>query len=317
MAMNRIQFQPGLSLTQFLEQYGTEERCEQALEQARWPEGYRCEHCASTHYCIVNANGRKTYQYHRCHHQSTLKAGTIFHASKLPLVRWFQAMYLMSQSKNNISGLELKRQLGVCYRTAWLVKHKLMQVMREREADCVLGGRVIADDAYLGGERRGKRGRGSENKVPFIAAIEVDAADRPLRVRFDRVEGFCSEAVSAWAKQHLAPQSTVISDGLACFAAVTTAGCHHEPQVVGATRRSTDMPCFSWVNTLLGNLKTALSGTYHAFNFRKYADRYLAEYQYRFNRRVNLKAMLPRLLRAAATTGSHPETWLRMAELHR
>ena len=178
-------------------------------------------------------------------------------------------------------------------------------------------GGVITDDAYLGGERRGKRGRGSENKVPFIAAIEVDAADRPLRVRFDRVEGFCSEAVSTWAKQHLAPQSNVISDGLACFAAVTAAGCYHEPQVVGTTRRSTDMPCFSWVNTLLGNLKTALSGTYHAFNFAKYADRYLAEYQYRFNRRVNLKAMLPRLLRAAATTGSRPEAWLRMAELHR
>ena len=107
MAKNRIQFQLWLSLTQFLEQYGTEERCEQALEQARWPEGYRCEHCASTHYCIVNAHGRKTYQCHRCHHQRTLKAGTIFHASKLPLVRWFQGMYLMSQSKNNISSLEL------------------------------------------------------------------------------------------------------------------------------------------------------------------------------------------------------------------
>jgi hypothetical protein len=65
-------------------------------------------------------------------------------------VRWFQTMCLMSQSKNNISGLELKRQLGVCYRTAWLVKHKLMQVMREREADSLLGGCVIADDAYLG-----------------------------------------------------------------------------------------------------------------------------------------------------------------------
>ena len=265
----------------------------------------------------MNAHGRKTYQCHHCHHQSTLKAGTIFHASKLPMVRWFQAMYLMSQSKNNISGLELKRQLGVCYRTAWLVKHKLMQVMREREADGVLSGRVIADDAYLGGERRGKRGRGSENKAPFIAAVEVDAADRPVRVRFDRVEGFCSEAVSAWARQHLAPQSSVVSDGPACFAAVATAGCQHEPQVVGATRRSTDMPCFNWVNTLLGNLKTALSGTYHAFNFAKYADRYLAEHQYGFNRRVNLKTMPPRLLRAAATTGSRPETWLRMAELHR
>ena len=92
MAMNRIQFQPGLSLTEFLELYGTQERCEQALERARWPDGYRCEHCESTHHCIVNAHGRKTYQCHHCHHQTTLKAGTIFHASKLPLVRWFQPL---------------------------------------------------------------------------------------------------------------------------------------------------------------------------------------------------------------------------------
>ena len=81
MTMNRIQFQLGLSLAEFLEQYGTEERCEQALDQARWPDGYRCENCTSTHYGIVNAHGRKTYQCHRCHHQTTLKAGTIFPAS--------------------------------------------------------------------------------------------------------------------------------------------------------------------------------------------------------------------------------------------
>jgi uncharacterized protein YeaC (DUF1315 family) len=107
MAINRIQFQLGLSLTQFLEQYGTQERCEQAMELAQWPNGFRCENCASTHYRIVNAHGRKTCQCHRCHHQTTLKTGTIFHASKLPLMRWFQGMYLMSQSKNNISSLEL------------------------------------------------------------------------------------------------------------------------------------------------------------------------------------------------------------------
>ena len=94
--MNRIIFQPKLSLTEFLGQYGTAERCEQALAQARWPNGYRCENCVRTHYCIVHAHGRKT---HQCHHQSTIKAGTIIYASKLQLVHWFQAMYLMSNSR--------------------------------------------------------------------------------------------------------------------------------------------------------------------------------------------------------------------------
>jgi len=123
----------------------------------------------------------------------------------LPLVRWFQTMYLMSQSKNNISGPELKRQLGVCYRTAWLVKQKLMMVMRERKADGVIGGRVIADDAYLGGERRGKRGRGSENKVPFIGSMPriVQCACDLIGSRvFARMKSVHGHAVSVATEYH-------------------------------------------------------------------------------------------------------------------
>jgi hypothetical protein len=74
------------------------------------------------------------------------------------------------------------------------------------------------------------------------------------------------------------------------------------------------MPCFSWVNTVLSNLKTAISGTYHAFKFKKYSHRYLAEAQYRFNRRFDLKTMLTRLLHAAVAVTSRPERALRMAE---
>ena len=85
-------------------------------------------------------------------------------------------------------------------------------------------------------------------------------------------------------------------------------------KVVSAGRRSIDMPCFTWINTVFGNVKTALAGTYHAINFRKYAHRYLAEYQCWFNRRFNLKAILPRLVRAAAVPGPRTEAWLRSTE---
>ena len=68
------------------------------------------------------------------------------------------------------------------------------------------------------------------------------------------------------------------------------------------------------MNTVLGNLKTAIAGTYHAFNFAKYAPRYLADFQYRFNRRYNLRTILPRLARAAAMTGPCAEHQLRQAE---
>ena len=156
----------------------------------------------------------------------------------------------MSQSKNNISALELKRQLGVNYRSAWRIKHKLMQVMVERESTRVLQGNVVIDDAYLGGEHKGKAGRGSENKVPFVAAVELCDEGHPLVARFDRVGSFSKLEISRWAKCYLSESTQVVSDGLNCFPAVAEAGAIHLPEVVGKGRCSIDMPYFSWINRL-------------------------------------------------------------------
>jgi hypothetical protein len=107
-----------------------------------------------------------------------------------------------------------------------------------------LGGLVQLDDAYLGGERTGgKVGRGSENKVPFLAAVSLNDQGHPLRLKLNLVAGFTNEAISAWAKTCLLPQCTVLSDGLGCFAAVTDAGCVHTPRVVGALKPR-DLPEF-------------------------------------------------------------------------
>ena len=313
--MNRIQFQPGMSLSEFMQIYGTREQCEASVEHSRWPAGFVCPACGATDHCVVWHDRVKTFQCSACREQTTLTSGTIFHSTKLPLQKWFHAMYFLTQTKNNVSALELKRLLGVCYRTAWRLKHKLLQVMTEREAARRLDGRVEIDDAYLGGELTGgTAGRGSENKVPFIAAVQTSQSHHPQLAVFSRVKTFSLAEVKDWSAAHLATSASVVSDGLACFTAVTTAGCAHEPEVVGKFRNSTDMPNFTWVNTVLRNLKTAVSGTYHAFNFQKYGYRYLAEYQYRFNRRFDLKAILPRLLRAAVTTGKRTEIRLRLAE---
>jgi hypothetical protein len=141
----------------------------------------------------------------------------------------------------------------VGYPTAWLIHHKLMQVMAERDERYLLAGKVQVDDAYLGGERTGgKVGRGSENKVAFVAAVSLNEADRPLRVRLTPVAGFTLKAVAAWAKDHLASGSAVFSDGLACFGAVTAAGCSHQPTVI-AGRKPKEVPAFKWINTVFGN----------------------------------------------------------------
>ena len=140
-------------------------------------------------------------------------------------------MYLVTQSKNGISAMDLKRQLGVSYNTAWMVKHKLMQAMVER------------------------------------------------------------------------------SDGLSCFRGVEDAGCEHKPRVTGGGKGSCEMPGLTRVNTLLGNVKRAIDGTYHACD-PKYVGRYLAEFAYRFNQRYQLADLVPRLAYVAARTPPLPHRLL-------
>ena len=316
MAMNRIQFQPGLSMPEFLKDHGTEVQCEQALEAVRWPQGFRCPRCAETVSYVLRDGTRKVFQCTACRHQTSLITGTIFQSTKLPLTTWFLAIYLISQAKTGLSAMALRRQLGVSYPTAWLIHHKLMQVMADREERYLLEGKVQVDDAYLGGERTGgKVGRGSENKVPFVAAVSLDEENRPLRVRLTPVSGFTSEVISVWAKANVASGSIVLSDGLACFGAVTAAGCRHQATIM-AGRKPKDVPEFKWINTVLGNLKTSLSGCYHAFAFQRYATRYLAAFCYRFNRRFDLRTLHQRLLIAATTAIPRPLRSIRVADVH-
>jgi hypothetical protein len=316
MAMNRIQFQAGMSLFEFFQQFGTEAQREAALEQARWPQGFRCPHCGGVAHCVLRVRARKTFQCNACRHQSSLIAGTLFEGTKLGLTVWFLAIYLISQAKTGHSALALKRELGVSYPTAWLLHHKLMQAMVEREAGYLLCGSVQVDDAYLGGElNEGTAGRGSENKVPFVTAVSLDSEGHPLRAKIAQVPGFTRKAIAEWAGAALSPGSIVLSDGLACFAGVTDAGCVHQPTVVGG-RKPKELPMFHWVNTVLGNVKTSLSGAYHAFGFSKYATRYLGAITYRFNRRFDLHTLPHRLLVAAVACGPRPEQAVRMAEAH-
>jgi hypothetical protein len=296
MAMNRIQFQPGLSMPEFAKRFGTESQCAAALEAARWPNGFSCPRCGGAGHCVLRGGSCKVFQCNACRHQTSLIAGTVFQGTKLPLTVWFLAIYLISQAKTGLSALALKRHLGVSYPTAWLIHHKLMRAMEQREERYVLEGQVQVDDAYLGGERTGgKVGRGSENKVPFVAAVSFSEEGHPLRAKLTLVPGFTLTAIAQWAKRNLAPGSTVLSDGLACFNAVIDAGCVHQPTVV-AGRKPKDLPEFKWVNTVLGNLKTSLSGCYHALAFRKYGAQYLAAFAYRFNRRFDLRTLNARLL---------------------
>jgi hypothetical protein len=112
----------------------------------------------------------------------------------------------------------------------------------------------------------------------------------------------------------LARGCEVISDGLACFRAVAEVGCIHQP-VIADGRHPKDLPEFRWINTVISNLKTSFSGTFHALRFGKYANRYLGAFCYRFNRRFHLERMTARILHATCRCTARPERILRSAEL--
>ena len=314
MARNSVQFQKGLSEAGFMQLYGAEDKCRACLFAWRWPEGFECPACGSMRYCEVSQEGRKLYQCNSCRMQTSLTAGTIFASTKLRLTVWFRAMYLMTQSKQGISRLELSRRLGVRYDTAWKIHHKLTQVMMERDQGKPLDGRVEMDDAYLGGERNGaKRGRGSPGKTPIVVAVETTPDRKPIRMKIRRVKRFSKKHIEGLATGILKRGAQVLTDGLGCFNGLKAAGCTHEVIVSGPGRKSALNPLFKWVNTTLANVKTSLDGTYRKVS-QKHVPRSLAEFEYRFNRRYDLAAMLPRLGWAAARTVPMPYRLLKLAE---
>lgn len=292
----------GLSEVDFRKRYGSEEPCRSAIAEMRWRDGFSCPSCGHQGHAFLKKRGH--WQCNRCKHQVSVTAGTIFHSTKLPLTVWFLAIYHLSQSKGGISSVELGRRLGVRQATAWNLKQKLMQAMLLREATKPkLNGRVEIDDAYLGGVRSGKRGRGAAGKTPFVAAVETTMDKKPRRLRLKVVKGFRKQEISKLAKAEMAAGTKVESDALSCWTAVTEAGCVHSSIKTGSGKKAASLAPFKWVNTTLSNIKTSLAGTYHHVS-PKHAQRYLTSFAWRFNRRYALDSMTERL--AWACTHAEP-----------
>jgi transposase-like protein len=314
MPMNRVQFQKGMSLGEFVRRYGTEEACELELEAQRWPQGFVCPSCGSREYSNFRRGRLLYYQCCGCRHQASLIAGTVMASSKLGLRLWFQAAYVLSQAKNNVSALELMRHLGVCYQTAWSLKHKLMEAMWVRERTRTLRGTVQIDEAFLGGQASGRGSWGRKGKVPLLAAVSAAPDGKAAQVCLSQ-QPATGEDVVVFCLNTLEPGCVVVSDGAPSFNYVRwNQLAQHRAIVTGGGKQSCEIPQLKAVNTVLGNLKTAITGTYHAFKFAKYAERYLAEYQFRFNRRFDLRALMQSVIRTATACKPAPVRTLRMAE---
>ena len=152
-----------------------------------------------------------------------------------------------------------------------------MAVMAGREDKRRLDGRVEMDDVYLGGQRPGKRGRGAAGSSPSWPPYRPGTIVRPRKIKLLPVKGFRKREIKKLVAKHLASTSRFVTDGLRCWTAATEAGLEHTAIVTGSGKRAAEWSPFKWVNTTLGNVKAAITGTYRHVS-PEHAGRYLASF---------------------------------------
>jgi transposase-like protein len=312
MAKNSVQFQKGYSLPKFLKAYGSEEKCREKFFKYRWAGGFQCPQCGHTHYYELKT--RQLFQCTQCRHQCSITSGTIFDSSKLPLTTWFLAIYLITQAKEGMSALSLRRFLGISVNAAFKMKHKLQHVMKSADDQLVLEGFVELDDVYWGGKKSGgKRGRGAPGKTPFLAAVSRNEKGHPIHMRMSKIKAFNSSEIKSWSQRHLHADTLVISDAFNPFNCLSNVVGFHGKINASEIYKNPDNRIFHWVNTMISNVKRAINGTYHSIS-SKHLPRYLAEFCFRFNNRFYIGAMIGKLTKHAANTEPRPLRLLKLAE---
>jgi transposase-like protein len=285
----------GIDLPKLIERFGSEDRCHAYLEAVRWPDGVRCPRCDSDK--ISRIAKRRQFDCDACRYQFSVRVGTIFHDSHLPLWKWFLAVYLICESRKGISANQLKRTLGVSYKTAWYLCHRIRSTMKDDGSE-LLSGTVEADETYIGGKTTGyknmqevAKGR-LKNKTVVLGAIERGGN---LRVRVApsndqrSIRDFLQEVVADDAE-------AIYTDSLRSYRGVGDANTRHEwvnhtadEWVRGDVHTNT-------VESAWSLFDRAVIGAYHKLS-RKHLPAYLDEFAFRFNNRDNAYLFRDTILR--------------------
>ena len=218
-----------------------------------------------------------------------MTAGTLFHSTKLPLKKWYWAIYLVGSDKGGISALRLSKFLGVSWVTARLVLRKLRTAMGHRDSLYRLTDWIELDDAFVGGKRSGKRGRGAEGKTPVLVACE-NRDEHAGFMAMEAVEHVDKETVGDFSRRHLQENQYVATDAYPALTALEQSQ-HHLPEATPPDKVDEWLP---WVHIAIGNFKRFILGTYHGVS-SKYLQEYIDEFCYRFNRR-GWEAQIPNRL---------------------
>jgi transposase-like protein len=289
------------SLIDFQRLFPDDAACAAYLAAQRWPEGFCCPACGHDAAWALRAKPW-TYECRGCRRQTSVKAGTILHGSKLSLTVWFWAAYLMATHSNGISALQLQKQLGLgSYKSAWLLCAKLRRAMLEPGRN-PLAGLIEIDETTIHHRTKedppaGGQGRSHDGKLLIVGAVEIKGQgpqSGPGRIRLAAIEDFSAASLHRFMAAAIAAASTAKTDGWAGYPGAPELS--HEPHVIGNMAAHVVLP---WIHRVFANLKTWALGVYHGLR-AKHLQSYLDEYVFRFNRRRSRHAAFRSLLGIAS-----------------
>lgn len=288
---------------EFINRFQTEEDCFDYIAQIRWPNGFVCARCQ---YSKSWRTSRNLLHCSNCGHQTSITAGTVFQDTRKPLRLWFHVMWWVVSQKTGASAKNLKDNMGFrSYKTAWSWLQKLRRIMirpgRER-----LRGRVEVDDAYIGGEEEGSKGRKIVKKSLVVVAVE-EVDGQIGRVRFRCIPNASEENLIPFIQDNIKPRSIVSTDGWRGYSSVGEKGYQHVVRkIAGSGKEAADL--LPNVHLVISLVKRWLMGTYQGSVSSEHLQYYLDEYAFRFNRRLSTHRgkLFYRLMQQAVITEATP-----------
>jgi len=268
-----------VNLVNLIEDFGSEDRCREYLEELRWPDGIDCPRCGGR--VISRIKHRNQFDCDGCRYQFSVTAGTLFHDSHLPLWKWFLGVYLMCESKKGISSKQLERSLGVSYKTAWYLTHRIREAMGDRD-EPLLSGTVEVDETWIGGEARGAGQGYPGNKVSIVGAIQRDGELRLKALRGKPTK----DQLFKFIRENVAPDAdAVFTDSSAAYLTLGRE-YHHESVNHGIREYVRGNVHTNTVESVWSLFKRAVAGSWHQISV-KHLPAYLDEMEFRFNGREN------------------------------